>query len=58
MNTLFKVLMALTVIGLALGFSDVGSGMFSGFCRALGAVFFALAFITRLVHNAETEAAS
>ena len=54
MNTLFKILVALTLIFLALGLSDIANAMISGFCRALGSVFFILAFITKLVHKAET----
>ncbi len=54
MNTLFKILVVLSLIGLAVGLSDVGNAMFSGLCRALGAVFFVLAFITKAIHKAET----
>lgn len=54
MNTLFKILAVLALICLALGLGDIGNGMISGFCRALGAVFFILAFITNVVHKAET----
>lgn len=55
MNTVFKILLVLSLAGLALGLTDIGNGMFSGLARAVGAVCFALAFITRLVHNAEIE---
>ncbi len=54
MNTLFKILAVLSLIALVVGLSDIGSDMFSGLCRALGAVFFILAFITKAIHKAET----
>ena len=56
MNTLFKVLVVLCLLGLALGLADVGSGTFSGLCRALGAVCFILAFITKAIQKAEAPA--
>lgn len=49
------ILAVASVIGLAVGLSDVGSPIFSGFCRAFGAIFFILAFITRLIEKAEAE---
>jgi hypothetical protein len=57
MNTLFKVLAVFSVVGLVLGLSDLGNGMFSGFCRAFGAIFFILAFITKTVDKAEHDVA-
>ncbi len=53
MNTLFKILVVVCLAGLTLGFCDVGNAMVSGFCRAMGAVFFILAFITKVIEKAE-----
>ena len=53
MNTLFKILTVIALVGLVVGLSDIGDSMFSGFCRAFGAVFFILAFITRTIDKAE-----
>jgi hypothetical protein len=53
MNKLFKILAVVSVAGLVLGLSNVGDEMFSGFCRAFGAVFFILAFITKTIDKAE-----
>jgi len=55
MNTMFKILLVLAVAGLGLGLSDVGNAMFSGFCRAFGAISFILAFITKTIDKAEHE---
>src|SRR5262249_41623965 len=49
MKTLSKLLLFICVLGLVLGISDVGSPMFSGLARAIGAVFFILFFITRML---------
>lgn len=53
MNNLFKILAVISVAGLVLGLADVGNGMFSGLCRAFGAVFFILAYITKALDKAE-----
>lgn len=53
MNTVFKILTILCVVGLVVGLSDIGNGMFSGLARAAGAVCFVLAFITRVLQKAE-----
>ncbi len=53
MKTLFKILATVSIVGLVLGLSDVGDSMFSGFCRAFGAIFFILAFITKTIDKAE-----
>jgi|HubBroStandDraft_6_1064221.scaffolds.fasta_scaffold1306270_1 hypothetical protein len=52
-NTLFKILATAAVAGLLLGVLDVGNDAFSGLCRAFGAVFFILAFITKAIDKAE-----
>jgi hypothetical protein len=51
-----NILAAVCLILLAFGFSGLGPGVFAGFCRALGAVFFILAFVTRVIEKAESEA--
>lgn len=53
MNKLFKILAFVSVASFVIGLSNVGGGMVSGFCRALGAVFFILAFITKTIDKAE-----
>lgn len=53
MNTLFKILAVLSIALLVVGFCDVGNAMFSGFCRAFGAICFILAFITKTIDKAE-----
>jgi hypothetical protein len=53
MNNWFKILAVLSVVGLALGLGNVGNEMVSGLCRAFGAVFFILAFITKSLDKAE-----
>lgn len=55
MKKLSNLLLIVCLIALALGFSDVGNAIFSGFSRAMGAVFFILAFITRIMEKAEAE---
>jgi hypothetical protein len=55
MKKLSNILLLVCLVAGALGFSDVGSNIFSGFCRAMGAVFFILAFITRVIEKAEAE---
>ncbi len=57
MNCLFKILTIVAVAGLVVGLSDIGNGMFSGMARALGSVFFILAFITRTIQKAEQASA-
>lgn len=41
------------VVSIALGVSDIGSEMFTGLCRALGAVFFILACLAYAIEKAE-----
>jgi hypothetical protein len=53
MNTLFKILVVVCLTCLALGLGDIGNSMVSGLCRAMGAVFFILAFITKMIQKAE-----
>jgi hypothetical protein len=55
MKKLSSILFVVSLISLAIGLSDVGSNMFSGLGRAMGAIFFALAFITRVFEKAEAE---
>jgi hypothetical protein len=55
MNKLSNIMLAVCVVAAILGFSDIGSSIFSGFCRAMAAVFFILAFITRVIEKAEAE---
>jgi len=49
------ILAVAAVIGIAVGLTDLGSAIFSGFCRAFGAIFFILAFITRVAEKVEAE---
>jgi hypothetical protein len=56
MSTIFKILAVLSITCLAIGMSDVGNNMVSGFCRAIGSVFFILAFITKVIQKAEAGA--
>lgn len=51
-----NILAAVCLILLVLGFSGLGPDVFMGFLRAIGAVFFILAFVTRVVEKAESEA--
>jgi hypothetical protein len=55
MKKLSSFLFIISLISLAIGLSDVGSGIFSGLIRAAGAVFFVLAYITRVIEKAEAE---
>ena len=55
MKTVFKILLTICIVGFALGFSGLGNDMFAGFCRAMGAVFFILSFITKVIEKAEAE---
>ncbi len=55
MKRLSSILFIISLISLAIGLSDVGSNIFSGLSRAMGAVFFVLAFITRVIEKAEDE---
>jgi hypothetical protein len=55
MKSLFKILLTACILGFVLGFSGLGNDVFVGFCRAMGAVFFILAFITKLIQKAEVE---
>jgi len=58
MRTVFRILLTVSIISLVLGFIGLGNGMAVGFCRAIGAVFFCLAFITKVIEKAETEEAT
>ena len=49
----YRIFTAACLICLALGLADIGNPMISGFLRALGAIMFILAFITKVVHEAE-----
>jgi len=53
MKKLSSILFIISVISLAIGLSDAGSNIFSGLSRAMGAVFFVLAFITRMIEKAD-----
>lgn len=53
MKKLSSILFIISLIGLATGLSDAGSNIFSGLSLAMGAVFFVLAFITRVIEKAE-----
>lgn len=57
MKPLSKILLAVCILGLVLGLADVGNAMFSGLARAIGAVFFILFFITRVLEIASAEEA-
>jgi hypothetical protein len=50
-SNVFAVIAIATVIP---GLADIGSATTSGFLRAIGAIFFIVAFITRLVEKAES----
>ena len=58
MKKLSSILLVISLVGLAVGLSGMGSNAFSGLSRAIGAIFFALAFITRVVEKAEAEETS
>jgi hypothetical protein len=49
MKPFSKLLLVICVLGLLLGLGDVGNPMFSGLARAVGAVFFILFFVTRMI---------
>jgi hypothetical protein len=55
MKKLSSILFILSLTSLVIGLSDVGSPVFSGLIRAMGAVFFVLAYITRVIEKAEAE---
>jgi hypothetical protein len=55
MKKMSSILLVISLISLAIGLSGVGSNIFSGLSRAAGAVFFVLAFITRVIEKAEDE---
>ena len=55
MKKLSSILFIISLISLAIGLSDAGSNIFSGLSRAMGAVFFVLAYITRVIEKAEDE---
>ena len=54
MKKLSSILFIISLISLAIGLSDVGSNEFSGLSRAMGAVFFILAYIRRAMEKAES----
>jgi hypothetical protein len=49
------ILALVSITGIAVGLTGIGSPIFSGFCQAFGAVFFILAFITRVSEKVESE---
>jgi len=53
MKKLSSILFIISLISLAIGLSDAGSNEFSGLSRAMGAVFFILAYIRRAIEMAE-----
>jgi hypothetical protein len=54
---LFDVLAILAGTGLLLGVTDIfGAGSFSGLCLAIGAIFYGLALIVKVIHKAEAAA--
>jgi uncharacterized membrane protein YadS len=55
MKPFTKVLLAICLLGFALGFADIGNSMFSGVARALGAVFFILTFLCFLFDKMEAQ---
>ena len=57
MKKLSRIFLVVCLVFAVVGFSDIGSSIFSGFCRAMGAVFFILTFITRVIEIAEAEEA-
>ena len=50
-----NIMIALCVLGLVIGVADVGGPMVSGVARALGAVFFILAFVAKMGNVLDTE---
>lgn len=53
----FDVLAIIAVTGLLLGVSDIfGAGSFSGLCLAIGAIFYGLALIFKVIEKAEEAA--
>ncbi len=55
MKKMSSILFVISLISLAIGLSDAGSNIFSGLSRAMAAVFFVLAYITRVIEKAEAE---
>ena len=56
---LFDVLAIIAVTGLLLGVTDIfGAGSFSGLCLAIGAIFYGLALIFKVIQKAEDAARS
>ena len=49
-----NIFAAVAIIALISGLADIGSAPTSGFLRAVGAIFFVIAFITRVVEKAES----
>ena len=54
MKRLSTLLFIISLISLATGLTNAGSSEFSGLCRAMGAVFFILAYIRRAMEKAES----
>jgi len=54
MKRLSSILFIISLTSLVIGLSDVGSNEFSGLSRAMGAVFFILAYIRRAIEKAES----
>jgi len=53
-NIPFDVLAVIAVTGLVLGVTDLfGAGSFSGLCLAIGAIFYGLALIVKVIDKAE-----
>lgn len=56
MNTMFKIMVTVCILGFLLALSSLGNEMFTGFTLAMGAVFFILSFITKVIEKAEAGA--
>jgi hypothetical protein len=53
-NIPFDILAVIAVTGLVLGVTDLfGAGIFSGLCLAMGAIFYGLALIVKVIDKAE-----
>lgn len=55
MSKAVKVLLIISVICAAVGFIGTGNPMADGLAKALGGVFFILAYIAGIVHAAEVD---
>ena len=49
-----NIFAAFAVVAVVPGLADIGGATTSGFLRAIGAIFFIAAFITRLIEKAES----